>query len=106
VVETFYQDGKGHLGLDEYQMRTAEAIGKHWRLVFVAYSLLHLDCLPPSLKKATLPLKSIGEACRQQAQALIEQLIWFAHQQLAQGVEMKTVLAYLFSKQQLMSLAP
>lgn len=105
-IETFYQDGKGHLGLDEYQMRTAEAIGKHWCLVFVAYSLLHLDCLPPSLAKATLPLKSIGEACRQQAQALIEQLIWFAHQQLEQGVELKTVLAYLFSKQKLMALAP
>jgi SRSO17 transposase len=48
-IETFYQDGKTHLGLDEYRMRNAEAIGKHWCLVFVAYSLLHLDCLPPSL---------------------------------------------------------
>ena len=44
-METFYQDGKTHLGLDEYRMRNAEAIGKHWCLVFVAYSLLHLDCL-------------------------------------------------------------
>lgn len=105
-IETFYQDGKGHLGLDEYQMRNAEAIGKHWCLVFVAYSLLHLECLPPSLTKATLPLKSIGEACRQQAQALIEQLIWFAHQQLEQGVTMQAILAYLFSKQKLVSLAP
>src|SRR5215813_6117804 len=38
-IETFYQDGKTHLGLDEYRMRNAEAIGKHWCLVFVAYSL-------------------------------------------------------------------
>ena len=37
-TETFYQDGKGHLGLDAYRMRSAEAIGKHWCLVFVAYS--------------------------------------------------------------------
>jgi hypothetical protein len=35
--------------LDEYRMRHAEAIGKHWCLVFVASSLLPLDCLPPSL---------------------------------------------------------
>jgi hypothetical protein len=28
-IETFYQDGKGHLGLDEYRMRNAEAIQKH-----------------------------------------------------------------------------
>jgi hypothetical protein len=43
-TETFYQDGKGHLGFNEYRMRSAEAIGKHWCLVFVAYSLLHLTC--------------------------------------------------------------
>ena len=29
-IETFYQDSKGHLGLDEYRMRSAEAIEKHW----------------------------------------------------------------------------
>ncbi len=39
-VETFYQDGKQLLGLDEYRMRTAEPLQKHWSLVFVAYSLL------------------------------------------------------------------
>jgi len=54
-IETFYQDGKMHLGLDEYRMRNAEAIGQHWCLVFVAYSLLHLDCLPPSLTQGSLP---------------------------------------------------
>lgn len=41
-IEAFYQDGKGILGLDEYRMRSAEAIQKHWSLVFVAYSFLHL----------------------------------------------------------------
>src|SRR5947209_11712817 len=29
-IETFYQDSKTSLGLDEYRMRRAEAIGKHW----------------------------------------------------------------------------
>ena len=29
-IETFYQDSKGHLGLDEYRMRSAKAIQKHW----------------------------------------------------------------------------
>src|SRR5262249_41170960 len=51
-------------------MRSAEAIQKHWCLVFVAYSFLHLDCLPPSPTKGSLPIKTIGAACRQQAQAL------------------------------------
>jgi len=66
-IETFYQDSKGHLGLDEYRMRTAAAIKKHWCLVFVAYSFLHLQCLAASPKKGhgrTPPIKTIGEACR------------------------------------------
>jgi hypothetical protein len=74
-IETFYQDGKGQLGWDTYRRRNAEAIGQHGCLVFVAYALWHLDCLPPSPTKGSLPLKTIGEACRQQAQALLQALI-------------------------------
>jgi hypothetical protein len=99
-IETFYQDGKEHLGLDEYRMQDTKAIGKHWCLVFTAYSLLHLDCLPPSLKKSPLPIKTIGEACRQQGQALIEKLIEFVNVQLQQGRSMDEIFAYLFAKQQ------
>ena len=99
-IETFYQDGKGHLGLDTYRMRNAEAIGKHWCLVFVAYAFLHLDCLPPSPSKGSLPVKTIGEACRQQAQALIETLILSAHEQLQRGQQAVDIFAALFAKQQ------
>ena len=98
-IETFYQDGKMHLGLDEYRMRNAEAIGKHWCLVFVAYSLLHLDCLPPSPTKDSLPIKTIGEACRQQAQALIEALILYAHERLQLGQRAADIFTALFAKQ-------
>lgn len=98
-IETFYQDGKEHLGFDEYLMRNAEAIGKHWCLVFVAYSLLHLDCLPSPLAKVQLPTKSIGEACRQQARALIELLILKAHEMIQDGNDVKAVFDSLFSKQ-------
>jgi hypothetical protein len=104
-IETFYQDGKEHLGLDEYRMRDAEAIRKHWCLVFVAYSLLHLDCLPASLSQSCLPIKTIGEACRQQAQALIEALILHASQQLQQGQKAQDVFAHLFAKQQVSAMA-
>ena len=99
-IETFYQDGKTHLGLDEYRMRNAEAIGKHWCLVFVAYSLLHLDCLPPSPTKGNSPLKTIGEACRQQAQALIQALILYAHERLQLGQRAEDIFAHMFAKQQ------
>jgi SRSO17 transposase len=99
-IETFYQDGKTHLGLDEYRMRHAEAIGKHWCLVFVAYSLWHLDCLPPSLRQGSLPIKTIGEACRQQAQALMQALILSVHERLQLGQRVEDLFASLFAKQQ------
>jgi Transposase DDE domain len=99
-IETFYQDGKTSLGLDEYRMRSAEAIGKHWCLVFVAYSFVHLDCLPPSPTKGNKPLKTIGEACRQQAQALMQALILYAHEQLQLGQRVEDLFASLFAKQQ------
>ena len=98
-VETFYQDGKRYLGLNEYRMRSAEAIKKHGCLVCVAYSFLHLACLPPPLIRASLPVKTIGEACRQQAQALIEAVILYAHEQLQRGQHVIEVFARLFAKQ-------
>jgi SRSO17 transposase len=98
-VETFYQDGKSYLGLNEYRMRSAEAIKKHWCLVFVAYSFAHLACLPPPLTRVSAPVQTIGAACRQQAQALIEAVILYAHDQLQRGQHVKDVFARLFAKQ-------
>jgi SRSO17 transposase len=98
-IETFYQDGKEQLGLDEYLMRNAKAIGKHWCLVFVAYSLLHLDCLPSPLAEEQAPIQSIGEACRQQARALIELLIIHTHNLLQNGESANSVFDSLFAKQ-------
>src|SRR5207249_7684606 len=86
--------------LDEYRMRSAEAIQKHWCLVFVAYSFVHLDCLPPLPTKGSLPIKTIGEACRQQAQALMQALILYAHEHLQLGQRVEDIFGYLFAKQQ------
>ena len=98
--ETFYQEGKEPLGLDEYRRRDAEALKNHGGLGFVAYALLHLDCLPPSAIQGHLPLNTIGEACRQQAQALIEALILQTHARRHLGQKAKDVFAPLFAKQQ------
>jgi len=100
-IETFYQDSKQLLGMDEYRMRTAQAFQKHWSLVFVAYSLLHLDCLSASLsKKQSSPHKSIGKAARQQAQFLIQDLILYAHDAIQSGQSTHHVFDTLFAKQQ------
>ncbi len=80
-TETFYQDGKGHLGFHESRMRSAEAIGKHWCLVCVASSLLHLTCLPAGPGRARSLIHTIGDACRQQGRALLQKLLVFVHDQ-------------------------
>ena len=105
TIETFYRDGKQLLGLDQYRVRSLSAMQSHWCLVFVAYSLLHLACLPssskpPKGKRPTRPIQTIGEVARQQGQALIEQLILFAHEQLLQGQAAAQVFTQLFAKQQ------
>jgi len=61
------------------RMRSAEAIAKHWCLVFVAYSFLHLACLPPPLAQGTTPVRTSGEVCRQQAVALLQKLLLYTH---------------------------
>jgi hypothetical protein len=97
-TETFYQDGKGQLGFNEYRMRSAEAIGKHWCLVFVAYSLLHLTCLPTGPDRTKGLIQTIGDACRHQGRALLQKLLLFVHDQLSHGSKADQVFAQLFAK--------
>jgi hypothetical protein len=100
-IETFYQDSKQHLGLDNYRIRDMEAIQKHWSLVSVAYSFLHLDCLPKSTgQKDTSPSKSLGQAVRQQGRDVIEALIMYAHRLISEGQPAKDVFDSLFAKQE------
>lgn len=103
-IETFYRDGKQLLGLDQYRTRAFSAVEAHWCLVFVAYSILHLACLPPPStkgkgKSTANPSQTIGQVCRQQGQALIEELILFAHNLLEQGCSAAQVFSQLFTKQ-------
>ena len=74
-METFDQDSKGPLGFNASRMRSAEAIGTHWCLVCVAYSLLHLTCLPAVPERTRGLIQTLGDACRQQGRALIQQLL-------------------------------
>jgi hypothetical protein len=98
-TETFYQDSKGQLGFNEYRMRSAEAIGKHGCLVFVAYSLLHLTCLPAVPERTRGLIQTIGDACRQQGRAVLQKLLLFVHEQLSDGATADHVFAQLFAKQ-------
>jgi hypothetical protein len=100
-IETFYQDAKQHLGLNDYRMRNSKAIQKHWSLVFLAYSFLHLNTLPVSRrKKEKKPFQSIGQIVRQQTQKLIQNLLLHTHQLLEQGIDVSLVFSQLFAKQE------
>ena len=98
-MDTCDQDGKGQLGFDAYRMRSTEAIGKHWCLVFVAYSLLHLTCLPAVSDRTQGLIQTIGDACRQQGRALRQQLLVFVHERLSHGATADPIFNQLFAKQ-------
>jgi hypothetical protein len=98
-TETFYQDRKGQLGFNAYRLRSAEAMGKHWCLVFVAYSLVHLTCLPAVPEPTRGLIQTIGDACRPQGRAVIQQLLVFVHDQLSHGLKVDRVFDQLFARQ-------
>jgi hypothetical protein len=86
------------LGFNEYRMRRAEAMGKHRCLVFVAYALVHLTGLPTGPARTKSLIHTIGDACRQQGRALLQQLLVCVHDQLSQGTTADHVFARLFAK--------
>jgi len=86
------------LGFNEYRMRSAEAIGKHWCLVFVASSLLHLTCLPAIPERTRGLTQTVADACRQQGRAVLQKLLLFVHEQLSGGATADHVFAQLFAK--------
>jgi hypothetical protein len=98
-TETFDQDSKGPWGFHEYRLRSAEAMGKHWCLVFVAYARLHLTCLPAVPDRTKGLIHTMGEACRQQGRAQLQKLLGFVHDQLSHGATADHVFAQLFAKQ-------
>jgi hypothetical protein len=98
-TDTFSQDSKGPLGFNAYRLRSAEAMGKPWCLVFVASSLWHLTCLPAGPDRTKGRSQTMGDACRQQGRALLQKLLLFVHDQLAQGATADQVFAQLFAKQ-------
>jgi hypothetical protein len=103
-TETCAQDGKGHLGFHAYRLRSAEAMGKHWCLVFVADALWHLMCLPAGPDRTKGLIHTMGDACRHQGRAWLPQLLVCVHDQLSHGAAIDGVFDQLFAKQRRMAL--
>lgn len=101
-VEVYHEEGKAD-GLDQYQVRNFEAIGKHIALVAVTYSLLraaqHDKVLLRRLhKNVQTTLDGSAGSCRRntQAQALWA-LAWFIQAALVQGQTLKQVMKPLLA---------
>lgn len=81
-TETFNEDAKQHLGLEDYQLRKIVGIKRHWYLVFAAYSLLRLDAEQSRLLKVvTAGLETTGQRCRAAAQEMVRTLVLWIYKQ-------------------------
>jgi len=83
-IEVFFEDCKDVLGLDHYQLTSADAILRFWTLVLVAY--LFLDEQRTQLGLEQHRHVSIGEARRAIQHTHYCHLIDWIHQQFAEGV--------------------
>ena len=99
-VEVYHEEGKAE-GLDQYQLRDFEAIGRHVALVAVVYSLLRAAQHDPVLRdklQRQLKLELEGSAAfwrrATQAQSLWS-LALFISAGLAQGQTLRQMMAPL-----------
>jgi DDE superfamily endonuclease len=101
-TETCDQDGQGHLGFNDYRRRSAEAMGTHGCVVFVASALWHLTCLPTVPERTRGLIQTRGDACRQQGRARLQKLLVFVHDQRSHGTTAEDVLTLLGAMQRRM----
>ena len=97
-VEPSYEDTKGPLGFDAYELRDEEGIRRHWNLVFAAYSAArhaHAEGRWGNWTRAQL--KTVGDVCRQVRGEALAALIYFAISEVAQRRSTKAIVDQLVS---------
>ena len=97
-VETSYEDTKGPLGFDAYELRDQEGIRRHWNLVFAAYSAARQanaqGCWGNWIKAK---LNTVGDVSRQVQGEALAALIAFVVMELTQGRPVKAIVDQLVS---------
>ena len=93
AVEVRFADGKELLGLDQYQVMSADAIVRFWTLAWAAYCFLDEE-------RARLRLEwqrhvTVGDARREVQRTHWHHLITWMHQQFVAGVVPQTVFERL-----------
>ncbi len=82
-VEVLFEDGKELLGLDQYQVMSAESLVHFWTLVWAAYC--YLDEERARLREAWQRHVTLGEARREVQRVHGCHLIRWMHQQFQAG---------------------
>ena len=97
-TETFYEDVKGNLGFEDYQLRHLRAIRRHWYLSFVAYSLLG-DQGPHGRSRWAVRgrFQSTGQRCQAVVDELLGYLVHWIVQQAQSGLSPNTILQTLLA---------
>ena len=97
-VETSYEDTKGPLGFDTYELRDEAGIRRHWTLVFAAYSAERQanaqGCWGNWLKAK---LRTVGDVARQTQGEALAALVTYALAEVAAGRGPQAVLEQLVS---------
>ena len=93
AVEVLFADGKELLGLDQYQVLSAEAIVRFWTLAWAAYSFL--DEERARLRRDWQRPVTVGDARREVQRTHWRHLITWIHQQFAGGAVPQTVFERL-----------
>jgi hypothetical protein len=98
TVETAYEDVKGPLGFDEYEVRDSKAIKRHWYLVYCAYSASRAATAHGRFGKwVNDRLSTVGDVCRQVQGEGLAALVGFCVTQVQQGQEMDELLKQVLS---------
>ena len=93
AVEVLFGDGKELLGLDQYQVMSADAIVRFWTLVWAAYAFLEEE--RARLRASWQRHVTLGEARREVQRRHWRQLIEWMHQQFGAGATPETVFERL-----------
>lgn len=95
-IETSYEETKGPLGFNAYELRDEEGIRRHWTLVFAAYSAARQATAQGrwgNWLKAVL--ETVGDVKRQVQGEALAALIYFAFAQMSQGRSTEAIVEQL-----------
>lgn len=84
-IEVLFGDGKEELGLDQYQLMSATAIGRFWTLAMLAYVFLEEE--RDRLQRQWQRHVTIGEARREIQRRHRRHVLDWLHGQFQSGVE-------------------